>query len=67
MEEMCQYFMERSKMPTVMIRLPYLADRINDKNFLGHIFRSIYEEEKVMLPYHREDPLNSLRWTIWWS
>lgn len=60
MEEMCQYFMERSKMPTVMIRLPYLADRINDKNFLGHIFRSMYEEEKVMLPYHREDPLNFL-------
>lgn len=58
MEEMCRYFMERSKMPTVMIRLPYLVDRVNDKNFLGRIFRNMYEKDKVMLPYHREDPLD---------
>lgn len=60
MEEMCRYFMEKSKLCCVLLRIPYVADEINDKNFLGQIFHNIYNNEKVLLPYHAGDPLEFL-------
>lgn len=60
MEEMCRYFMERSKLCCVLLRLPYLADEINDKNFLGQIFHNIYQNEKILFPYHAGDPIEFL-------
>lgn len=60
MEEMCGYFMGKSKLCCILLRLPYLADEINDENFLGQIFHNIYKNEKVLLPYHDGDPLEFL-------
>lgn len=60
MEDMCRYFMERSKLCCVLLRLPYVADRVNDKNFLGQIFHKIYNKEKIMLPFHAGDPMEFL-------
>ncbi|MGI6007316.1 MAG: hypothetical protein ACOX8E_07470 [Ruminococcus sp.] len=55
MEAMCRYFMKRSKLCTVLLRLPYLADDINDRNFLGKIFHSIYEKKKAVFPCRKDD------------
>lgn len=60
LEETCLYFMKRSELCTIILQVPYLADRVNDKNFLGRIFHQIYKKEKVMLPYHRDDPADFL-------
>ena len=60
LEDMCRYFTEKMKVRTVILRLPYLADRINEHNFLGEVFRCMYEQERVMLPYHRDDPVDFL-------
>ncbi len=60
MEQLCRYFVEKTKIRTVVLRLPYLADRVNEHNFLGEVFRCMYEGERVMLPYHREDPIDFL-------
>nr|WP_307998617.1 hypothetical protein [uncultured Merdimonas sp.] len=58
LEETCGYFMKRTKLCTIILQTPYLADRVNDKNFLGKIFHRIYKREKVTLPYRREDPID---------
>lgn len=60
MEDACAYYTERLKVKTVLLKVPYLADRINDCNFLGRIFRGIYNKDKVLFPYHREDPVDFL-------
>lgn len=60
MEETCRYFMEKSKLCCILLRLPYLADEVNDKNYLGQLFHDIYNHEKVVFPYHIEDPLEFL-------
>lgn len=60
LEETCAYFMKRSKLCIIVLRVPYLTDRINDQNFLGGIFHRIYSKEKVTLPYRREDPIDFL-------
>ena len=59
-EEAVDYYRERLKIKTVVLQCPYLADRINEHNFLGRVFRNLYEKEKVMFPYHREDPVDFL-------
>ncbi len=58
MEETCVYFMKRTKLCTIILQVPYLADRVNEKNFLGKIFYRIYKKEKVILPYRREDAVD---------
>lgn len=60
MEEMCRYYAEKTKLCCILLRLPYLADRINDKNFLGQVFHRMYRKDKVMFPYHAQDPLEFL-------
>lgn len=59
-EELCQYFQDKTEMCVVTLWLPYVADRVNDKNFLGGVFRNIYEKDKVIFPYHREDRVDFL-------
>lgn len=54
-EETARYFAEKTRVPMVILWLPYVADRINDTNFLGRIFLKMREEKKVLLPYHKED------------
>ena len=60
MEEMCRYFTEKNKMKTIILRLPYLTGKVNDKNFLGRVFWKIYEKEEVMFPYRSSDPADFL-------
>lgn len=60
MEEMCAYFARKTGICTVVLQLPYLADHINDRNFLGGIFHAIYEKRHFAFPYRREDPLTFL-------
>lgn len=60
MEEACAYYTERFDVKTIILRLPYLVDEINDKNFLGDVFHKLYEGEKVLFPYHEEDPVDFL-------
>lgn len=40
---------------TVILRLPYLTNSCNDGNFLGKLFRNIYENKKSLLPYREND------------
>ncbi len=60
MEDACMYYAERLRIKTVLLKLPYIADRINDCNFLGEVFRALYNKDKVLFPYHREDPVDFL-------
>ena len=60
MEELCGYFARKTDICTVVLQLPYLADHINDQNFLGGIFHAIYERRPAVFPYRREDPLSFL-------
>ena len=59
-EEAVDYYREGLKIKTVVLQCPYLADRINEHNFLGRVFQNLYEKEKVLFPYHREDPVDFL-------
>lgn len=58
MEDSCAYYAERLKVKTIILRIPYVADRINDRNFLGRTFRRLYEKQKILFPHHREDPVD---------
>ena len=60
MEELCAFFAEKTGIRCIILHLPYLVDRVNDKNFLGKIFHKIYRKEKVLLPYHSTDPMEFL-------
>lgn len=59
-EETCLYFTKRSKLCTIILQVPYLVGRVNDKNFLGRVFHQIYKKEKVTFPYDREAPVDFL-------
>jgi len=59
-EEIGRYFAEKNQMKTIILWLPYLADRINEKNFLANVFKKMYEKEKVLFPYHKEDRVDFL-------
>ncbi len=60
MEEACAYYTERLNIKTIILQCPYLVDRINKHNFLGGIFYGLYRKEKILFPYHREDPVDFL-------
>lgn len=62
-EETCRYFAEKTKMKTVILWLPYLVGKLNDRNFLGQIFHNIYEKNKVFLPHHAEDRVDFLTYS----
>lgn len=55
LEELAEYLGEKTRTKTVILRLPYVADRINEENFLGSIFEKMVQEEKVFFPYHAHD------------
>ena len=57
-EEICRFFSKTTSMKIITLRLPYLADSVNDQNFLGDIFGQAYHKEKVLLPYRKEDQLD---------
>lgn len=59
-EEIINYYAERFGQKTITLWLPYLAGDYNDKNFLGTVFRNMYEKKKVMFPYHKEDRVDFL-------
>lgn len=59
-EALGQYFMEKTGVKIITLWLPYLAGRVNDKNFLGQVFQKMCRKEKVMFPYHREDRIDFL-------
>lgn len=59
-EEIGRYFAEKNQIKTIILWLPYLADRINEKNFLANVFKNMYEKEKVFFPYHKEDRVDFL-------
>ena len=58
LEEMCRFFTRTTSLKIVTLRLPYLADNTNEKNFLGRIFGQALHDGKVLLPYREEDRLD---------
>ena len=50
----------KNKMKTIILRLPYLTGKVNDKNFLGNVFWKIYEKEEILFPYGSSDPADFL-------
>lgn len=54
-EEMCRFFARTTSLKLVTLRIPYLADSENDRNFLGSIFKQAYQGKKVILPYRESD------------
>ncbi|HIT67100.1 MAG TPA: NAD-dependent epimerase/dehydratase family protein [Candidatus Merdisoma merdipullorum] len=63
MEELCTYFAKKMKVQTVILWLPYLAGKLNDKNFLGTIFHHMYEKNKIFFPHHAEDRVDFLAYS----
>ena len=59
-EELCRYFAKKMNVQTVILWLPYLAGKLNDRNFLGSIFHKIYEKNKIFFPHHEEDRVDFL-------
>lgn len=57
-EEICRFFSRTTSLKIITLRLPYLADSVNDQNFLGNIFSQAYHNEKVLLPYREGDRLD---------
>ena len=55
LEEMCRFFSKTMSLKTIILRLPYLTNSCNDGNFLGKLFRNIYENKKLLLPYREND------------
>lgn len=59
-EDLGRFFADKTKQKTIVLWLPYLVDRVNDKNFLGSVFYKIHNKEKIFFPYHREDRVDFL-------
>ncbi len=57
-EDLGRFFSQKTGQKTIVLWLPYLADKRNDKNFLGSIFRKLYDKEKIFFPYHPEDEID---------
>lgn len=60
LEEACSFYGDRLGVSTVVLQTPYLADRINEHNFLGSIYQKLYEKQKILFPYHRDTPVDFL-------
>ena len=57
-EQLCAFFNRRTSLKTIILRLPYLAGRRNDTNYLGRVFGRVYNGEKLILPYREEDSID---------
>lgn len=55
LEELAEYLGKKTRTKAVVLRLPYVADQINEKNFLGRVFDKMMREEKVFFPGHAHD------------
>ena len=51
MEALGSFVAEKTGMKVITLWLPYVADTVNDGNFLGRIFRSMYEKKPVTFPH----------------
>lgn len=60
MEELAEFLGEKTRTKTVILRLPYIADRVNADSFLGHIYGKMFHGETVFFPYHAEDRVDFL-------
>ena len=60
-EEMCRFFARTTGLKLITLRLPYLADEMdNEGAFLGRIFTRAYKDKKILLPYRENDPLDMI-------
>ena len=60
LEELAAFYAKKSGMKVVTIRVPYIADRLNDQNFLGRVFCDAHEGKKVIFPHSAEDRIDFL-------
>lgn len=58
LEEMCSFFSRVHSLKVIILRAPYIAERVNDRNFLGRVFKQLHDKKKIMLPYREEDVLD---------
>lgn len=58
LESLALFEAEKTGMKVVTVRLPYVAGRVNDTNFLGGVFHRAVKGEKVVFPYDREDRID---------
>ncbi len=54
MEALAGFFAEKTGMKVITLWVPYVADSVNDNNFLGEVFRRMYEKKTVTFPYTRD-------------
>lgn len=57
-EELCTFYSDTTSLKTIILQAPYLTDSLNDENFLGSVFKQVYEKKKVILPYRESDRLD---------
>lgn len=60
MEALGRFFADRTDLKVITLRLPYVADRLNDKNFLGQVFGRMRRKERVTFPFTRDDRVDIL-------
>ena len=60
MEGLGRFFADKTGMKVITLWLPYVSDRLNDKNFLGQVFRHMYRKERVTFPHDRDARLDIL-------
>ena len=60
MEALGRFFADKTGMKVITLWLPHVADRLNDKNFLGQVFRKMHRKEPVTFPHSRDDRVDIL-------
>ncbi len=60
MEALGSFFAEKTGMKVITLWLPYVADLVNDGNFLGELFRKVARKEPIAFPHGPEDRLDIL-------
>ena len=60
MESLGRFFADKTGMKVITLWLPYVADRLNDKNFLGQVFRKMRRKERVTFPHSKADRIDIL-------
>ena len=52
MEMQLSYLASKDMVKTVILRIPYVALKINRSNYLGNVFKAVAERGEVKLPYN---------------
>jgi len=60
MEESGEYFARNTDTRLITLWCPYLAGKMNESQYLGGLFKRIFEKKRILLPYAAGEPMDVL-------